>query len=239
LKSDGTLWAWGGNGSGELGNGGNANSDVPEQVCGLSGVVAIGEGSTASHALAISSGTMFHLTTAVSPIGSGTISPATGTYAAGSSVNVTATANPGYVFTSFSGALTGAANPQTLTLNSDSAVTANFAPLQPALTASVGVRTDGSAAGTRNVPFTLLNSGLGAAGNATIAAITGITVLGGSGTVSVASGVPVDLGTITTGGTASGTIVFSWPASATRVRFTVNFTADGGYSGSTTITSFR
>jgi alpha-tubulin suppressor-like RCC1 family protein/6-phosphogluconolactonase (cycloisomerase 2 family) len=148
LKSDGTVWAWGSNSSGELGNGGNANSDVPVQVSGLSSVIAIGQGFSASHALAISSGTMFHLTTAVSPIGAGAISPATGSYAAGSNVNVVATANTGYVFTGFSGALTGAANPQTLTLNSDSAVTANFAPLQPALTASVGVRTDGSAAGT-------------------------------------------------------------------------------------------
>ena len=41
LKSDGTVWAWGTNDRGELGNGNNINSNVPVQVSGLSDVVAI------------------------------------------------------------------------------------------------------------------------------------------------------------------------------------------------------
>jgi alpha-tubulin suppressor-like RCC1 family protein len=239
LKSDGTLWAWGRNLEGELGNGNNTNSNVPVQVAELGGVVAISRGSDASHELAIVPFATVSLTAAVSPAGSGSISPPTGPYAAGSSVPVMATANPGYVFTGFSGALSGAANPQTLTLNSNSAVTANFAPAAPSLTASVGVRTDGAIANSRNVPLTLLNSGLGAAGNATITSITAISVLSGAGTVSVLSGTPLDLGPIASGNTATGTILFSWPTTATRARFTVNFTADGGYSGLTTITLFR
>jgi WD40 repeat protein len=179
------------------------------------------------------------LTTAVSPAGAGTIFPATGTYSPGSTVAITAVASPGYVFTGFSGALSGTASPQTLTVNSDAAVTANFAPLQPSLAASVGVRTDGPVANSRNVPITLLNSGLGAAGNATITSITGITVLAGSGAVGVLTGTPANLGAISSGNSASGAILFDWPSTATRVRFTVNFKADGGYSGSTVITSFR
>ncbi len=239
LKADGTVWAWGLNDFGQLGNGSNANSAVPVQVPGLSGVLAMSRGSNAAHELAIVPSAGIHLTTAVSPPGAGTISPPTGTYTAGSNVTVTAAANPGYVFTGFSGALTGGLNPQTLTLDSDSAVTANFAPSQPSLTASVGLRTDGQSAGSRNVPVTLLNSGQGAAGNATIASISAITVLAGSGTVSVLAGTPTDLGAIAPANNATGSILFSWPVTATRVRFTVNFTADGGYSGSTIITSFR
>jgi hypothetical protein len=55
----------------------------------------------------------------------------------------------------------------------------------------------------------------------------------------VASGTPLNLGTIAPGASASGAVTFNWPASATRVKFTVNFTADGGYAGSTTVTTFR
>ena len=35
LKTDGTVWAWGDNSSGQLGNGTNTDSDVPVQVRGL------------------------------------------------------------------------------------------------------------------------------------------------------------------------------------------------------------
>ena len=41
LKSDGTVWAWGTNSCGELGNGGNHYSTVPVLVSNLTGVVAI------------------------------------------------------------------------------------------------------------------------------------------------------------------------------------------------------
>ena len=41
LKSDGTVWAWGGNGSGQLGRGNSTPSATPVQVSGLSGVVDI------------------------------------------------------------------------------------------------------------------------------------------------------------------------------------------------------
>ncbi|WP_085053197.1 InlB B-repeat-containing protein, partial [Candidatus Magnetominusculus xianensis] len=54
LRGDGTVWAWGLNGSGELGNGtiGEYESrKVPEQVSGLSGVIAIAGGQGISMAL--------------------------------------------------------------------------------------------------------------------------------------------------------------------------------------------
>jgi hypothetical protein len=44
LKNDGTVWAWGDNEYGELGNGTNTNSNVPVQVSGLTGITAIAGG---------------------------------------------------------------------------------------------------------------------------------------------------------------------------------------------------
>ncbi len=51
LKSDGTVWAWGSNGNGALGNGANMDSSVPIQVSGLTGMVAIAAGYEFSLAL--------------------------------------------------------------------------------------------------------------------------------------------------------------------------------------------
>ncbi len=44
LKGDGTVWAWGKNGAGELGDGTLVTHSVPTQVVGLSGVTAISAG---------------------------------------------------------------------------------------------------------------------------------------------------------------------------------------------------
>ena len=51
LKSDNTVWAWGFNGDGRLGNGTNFNSSAPVQVSGLANVLAVGAGATYSFAV--------------------------------------------------------------------------------------------------------------------------------------------------------------------------------------------
>nr|WP_279635601.1 hypothetical protein [Corallococcus carmarthensis] len=53
MRSDGTLWAWGSNGSGELGIGITMMSHPPTQVPGLSGVVSVSAGSR--HSMAVRS----------------------------------------------------------------------------------------------------------------------------------------------------------------------------------------
>ena len=53
LKSDGTVWAWGSNNYGQLGNGTTTSSSTPVQVSSLTGVTAIAAGS--GHALALKS----------------------------------------------------------------------------------------------------------------------------------------------------------------------------------------
>ena len=44
LKSDGTVWSWGDNTYGELGNGSGDPSNVPVQATGLTNVIAISAG---------------------------------------------------------------------------------------------------------------------------------------------------------------------------------------------------
>lgn len=53
LKGDGTVWAWGSNRDGQLGDGTDTNNDsyVPVQVIGINGVTAIDSGE--NHSLAI------------------------------------------------------------------------------------------------------------------------------------------------------------------------------------------
>jgi len=76
----------------------------------------------------------YQLTTSVSPAGVGTITPSSGWYAPNTVVQVTATANSGNAFSGFSGALSGTANPQNLTVTGPASVTANFGAASPALT---------------------------------------------------------------------------------------------------------
>jgi hypothetical protein len=70
--------------------------------------------------------TQYYLTTSVSPVGAGSITPASGLYNSGTVVTVTATAYNGYQFSGFSGALSGTTNPQNLTITGTTSVTANF-----------------------------------------------------------------------------------------------------------------
>lgn len=72
-------------------------------------------------------GASYKLTTGANPANGGTVSPASGTYASGTVVNLSATANSGYTFTNWTGSV---ANPNsastTVTMNAAQTVTANF-----------------------------------------------------------------------------------------------------------------
>ncbi len=71
----------------------------------------------------------FTLTINISPTNAGTVSknPNQTSYTAGSQVTLTATANSGYTFTSWSGDASGIVNPTNITMNANKTVTANFA----------------------------------------------------------------------------------------------------------------
>jgi Concanavalin A-like lectin/glucanases superfamily/Divergent InlB B-repeat domain len=187
------------------------------------------------------------VTVSVNPPLAGTVTAGGGLfeYLPGATATITATANPGYAFANFSGSLpTTSANPLIVTVNGPLNIVANFTPLEPALKAAVtGARTDGPVPGTRNVPVTITNAGLGAALNAQISAVT-TTVLNGSLTrVTLASGVPSTPVTLAPGASTTLPLVFDWPLSATRVsmKFELIATDASGnsYSATQTVTLFR
>jgi phospholipase C len=152
-------------------------------------------------------------------------------------VQVTATPAAGYYFVNFSGILAGAPNPQILFVNANSTVTANFAPVAPTpmLLASTGSRTPNPGSGQLTVSLRLTDTiGYGSASGAQITSVSPIQTIAGSGTVSVASTLPVPAGDLTSGQTGSADVVFNWPSTATEVQLTINFAAKGGaYTGAT------
>jgi uncharacterized repeat protein (TIGR02543 family) len=82
--------------------------------------------------------TQIQYTLTVTTVGSGSVAkaPSQVTYASGSSVQLTATPAAGYVFAGWSGGLSGSANPATVTMSGNKAVTATFTQIQYTLTVS-------------------------------------------------------------------------------------------------------
>jgi uncharacterized repeat protein (TIGR02543 family) len=72
--------------------------------------------------------TNYTLTVSNSPTAGGTVStsPSGSSFAAGTVVTLTATPASGYVFSGWSGSLTGTANPATVTMDANKSVTANY-----------------------------------------------------------------------------------------------------------------
>lgn len=192
--------------------------------------------------LALTYTQQFFVAATASPASAGSVSGA-GWFAAGATGQLSATANSGYTFSSFSGSL----NATQSTINfgplaSPLNVVANFtASAQPLLSATTsGARSDGPLPGQRQVPIVIRNSGSGPAATAEIIGITNIRVMSGSGVVTNATPLPLALGDLSSNAQANANLIFNWPANATRVQFTVLFRANNGqYQNQSTLTLFR
>ena len=184
--------------------------------------------------------TQYKFTSGTNPANGGTIT-AGGWLDAGSVVTVQATPAAGYKFAYFSGDLTGATNPQSLTMNGPKNVAANFQALAPVLTAAVAAKANGTIAGQRVWTIRLSDTG---AGPALGAQMTGVTLTQVSGTAcspaaSAVTTFPVAVGDIAVGANATGAVTLGFggcPDSTARFTAKVNFSANSGaYTGSTTI----
>ncbi|MCC6344443.1 MAG: Ig-like domain repeat protein [Bryobacterales bacterium] len=161
---------------------------------------------------------------------------------AGGSLPIEAIPSPGYRFNGWRGDLRGATNPVTMTADRPLTAIADFAALDPPVifASPAGQRVDGAQPGTRVVPIQLRNAGSGAAADAYITGVTNLRVVSGTGLVAAASPLPIAFGTLAAGAGAIQNLVFQWPGSATRIQFTVLFSANGGaYTGRTVLTVFR
>lgn len=182
----------------------------------------------------------FLLTASSSPVEGGTVTGA-GWYNEGTAVVVQAVPNTGYGLISFTGDFAGVTeNPMTVIMAGPRNAVANFKVTgQPALVATVLARIAGPGPNQRTVPIQIRNTGTAMAPGTSLTGITGIVVLSGSGSVTVATPAPIGYGDIPAGGGATQNVVFDWPATAIRVSFTANYTTAIGRPGSTTFTVFR
>ena len=132
--------------------------------------------------------TQYYLTTAASA--GGTVSPASGWYNSGVAPQVSAAANSGYSFSGFSGALSGTATPQPVTMSAPKSVTASFS------TAAVSISnvTLNSASNNITLPagqsasLVVWLSGPAPAGGVTVTLTPSNPVLSLQGSVTIAQG---------------------------------------------------
>ena len=83
-------------------------------------------------------GTSYTLSTSVNGSGTITLNPAEGSYSSGTVVTCTATPQTGWLFSNWTGDLTGATNPQTITMSANKSITAVFTQTSNTITASAG-----------------------------------------------------------------------------------------------------
>jgi len=128
--------------------------------------------------------TQYLLSTLVSPTGAGTVTAnppgAGGLYDSGASVQLTATPNSNFQFSGWSGALSGAANPQSLIMNGPESVTANFTALACAYGASPNSASLPAAASNGNTLTVTPTSSCGSWSAAS--PVNWIVITGGGGT---------------------------------------------------------
>lgn len=179
--------------------------------------------------------TQFQLTTAVSPVGSGYVTPATGGwYRAGTVVPLRAVPNKDYAFSSWSGPVVAPAVAATaVAMTGPVAVTATLTPA-PFLTPNIIAKSGAAAARVWTV--SLANSGRAEAVNARITALTLTQNAGAACTPAIIAPrpFPLNLGAIPAGGAATGTVTIDFSGCPAAARFTaaVFWEAAGGFSGS-------
>ena len=172
--------------------------------------------------------TQYQLTTAVSPSGAGTVTPATGGYD-NANTPVPLTANPaaGYAFknwtTTSGGTLTNAnsATAATISLSGPATVTANFTELPTSLSGLITAKSGTQSARTWTI--TLSNTGPGAANAAQISGLTLTQTFGAVCTPVIGTAFPLAVGNIGPGSSGSGAVAINFTGCPNNARFTVSF----------------
>ncbi len=216
------------------------------------GFIAWSDGLPATHSITVPSSTAEYIATfeaqyqlTLNKPANGAISvqpsSASGFYSAGTNVSVSATANPGYVFSNFTGDLTGSAQPQNLAMLQPHSVGAQVSPVPaqvPQLIASIV-----SKAGDANAriwTIQLNNAGPGISSDTGLTSI-GITQVFGTACTTppaIKTSLPASLGAIAPGTSAQVPVTIDFSACPALARFSVDVhsTANNtAYVGLTTI----
>lgn len=139
-----------------------------------------------------------------------------GGYNAGTNVIVTAKANPGYNFTSWSGDASGSANPLTVTMNGNKQITANFTLIVVIPTPTLGNAAKfGAFGGNAGITNQGLNTVINDGSIGTTAASTLITGFHDGTTAEIYTETPLNKGNVT------GRIYTAPPAPGTATSFAV------------------
>lgn len=184
--------------------------------------------------------TNYVLTVNYTGTGSGVVSPNGGLFLAGATANLTATPASGSKFTTWGGAASGTTSPVSVAMTGPKTVTAQF-DLTGSLTLNTLTKTNGTLTNERVWAITLTNPGA-ALTNVQITSAT--IVVTGSATVTRSSHttLPISVGSIGAGGNSSSfnfDLIFPQTTPASRAALTLNYTANGGVTGSVTISSTR
>jgi sugar lactone lactonase YvrE len=140
----------------------------------------------------------FRLTTAANPKAGGTVTPG-GYFDRGASVVITATANPAFQFSNFSGTVSGTTNPITVKMNRTTNEVAHFSVLNPAITGVEVTRGNGPGPDERDYTIRLTNTGPGPGGACQVSSVT-LTVTAGTGaTPTLLTPLPIVYGTLAAG----------------------------------------
>jgi hypothetical protein len=181
--------------------------------------------------------TRYLLAASASPASGGQVTGG-GWYNDSAFASVMAIPNPGFLFTGFSGDLTGSATPQTLWMNGAKSLTGNFIPM-PGATLSALIS---SKAGPQNARvWTIALADSAGSGVAYTPQIHGLILTQTYGTACVPlrtspAAFPIVFSNLAAGTSTSGAAQFDFSACPTNARFTVVvvFTANSGTSGGAT-----
>jgi len=166
--------------------------------------------------------TQYQLTTSVSPTGGGSIT-AGGFFDPQTQVSISAAPAAGFVFSGFSGDLSGTANPQSVTLSVPRNVTANFTPLVPVSLSAAVTNKALVSPGVRFYDIQISNQGPGNAFGVGITQLP-LSTLSGTGTVTNMTSLPIAVGDIAAGSSKTVRVTLGVPATVTRFRLGENGT---------------
>ena len=126
VLSDGTVRAWGANGSTQIGVGSPDTITTATTVPGLAHATAVA--GAGEHSIVLQTAPQVALSVGTNGGGTGTVTPGSGSYAEGAQVTLTATGTNGSIFVGWTidGQIGGWGNPLTLTMDKNHSVMATF-----------------------------------------------------------------------------------------------------------------